>query len=308
MLEKVFVIFLAFFQLSRAFSINCNFQTEGNGNYGCKVTGASGFNISSHISDVTGALLNGQTPDRVKTFQLLETPREITKIPQKIHNFFPNFTKFLCQSCAIEVLFADDLIEYPNLRHFEMVHTKITEIPANFFTANHQLTVVDFSYNEIEIIGENFLENFENLEKLDFTNNSCIDGIGESWEEIQFFLVVLEFACEDPEATTIETTSEFSTVEFNFTTISQNWTTTTTKSDFFSSTLSEDGTQKNDVTEPEEGEEDVVTEVATTTTERQEGATENTTKNGAKGNLAGILNFFGIFGAIILRRKFVTYF
>lgn len=75
----------------------------------------------------------------------------------------------------LEVLLRQDLDHADHLEKLLLSHNKITEIPAAVFINAPQLTEVDFSFNQINLIDsmafEDFSDNSSNLKILDLSNN-----------------------------------------------------------------------------------------------------------------------------------------
>lgn len=61
----------------------------------------------------------------------------------------------------------------PNLIVLNLANNKIRELKANIFINNLELKVVQLSHNKIEFIDSDAFYGLENLDYLDFTNNTC---------------------------------------------------------------------------------------------------------------------------------------
>lgn len=69
---------------------------------------------------------------------------------------------------------------------------------SDLFELNRKLQVIDFSGNELMLIGENILLPLNYLESADFTSNDCVDRLAAR-EEIQSLVAYMERECSSPD-------------------------------------------------------------------------------------------------------------
>lgn len=233
--RKIFLLITLKLHLIQSLSINCLFQTYSWNNllgtyYCCEVKNITNSEINSvNVTEITGQHQSGRDNNDVRFIFFNGWTSEInqTFIPRGLQFFFPNTVMIIFWRAGISELFADDLVNFPKLIHFELERGPILSIPANFFERNLKLERVKmYAINSLRHVGENLLGNLKNLTIADFRFSGCVREIAEGQYEIHELNQRLHILCPPLETTTTTTSIPSSTTTTTTTTSIPSSTTT----------------------------------------------------------------------------------
>lgn len=213
------ILLFALFSIAHAIFITCDFNYNNwitNGNfYNCDVKSIDFSDNQTHITGFNGSHLNSNSCLDVKIINFGYpnatscSSLNLTVFPKGFINFFPNIIGFIFWECAINSLNGDELNEYSNIRYYIHHNSNLTRIPGEFFASNPGMKYVFFSYNKLMHVGENLLDNLQNLETVWFLGNTCVNKGASNPSEIPALIEVLRQNCTDIELET--TTSQLTT-------------------------------------------------------------------------------------------------
>jgi hypothetical protein len=121
----------------------------------------------------------------------------LTEIPNNLLNIFPNLIALEFINCPITTLSGFELENYPNLEVFELSFTDLERIPGNFFNITNSISHINFSDNKIKFTGTNLLNHLNNLRRLYFERNICIDMHAQNNNQINALIQCLNNNCRD---------------------------------------------------------------------------------------------------------------
>jgi Leucine rich repeat len=218
---KALVLVFGLISLTTAVRIECRFQDallilDFGRIYTCLVVGIT-LTGNRELEEVTGNHVDFRTNADVKQLDFGWTwpsnCHNLTFIPQKITNFFPNYIGMMFwSSCNIRTLTGDDLKDNPNLEYFFVRHNSIQRIPGDFFQFNRKLTFAFFGNNIIEHVGTDLFTHLTSLTSLFFFQNTCIDEYAyNNRTGVVQIIETLRIRCFDPNdhtSTTLATSTE----------------------------------------------------------------------------------------------------
>lgn len=129
-------------------------------------------------------------------------------VPQGITSVFANMKGLIFHNCEITQLNGNELVGYPTLESWVVHYSQIERIPGDLFNETPNMKFVNFLANGINRVGENLLNNLENLTQAWFYYNECIHMGADNSTEIESLIEALAFQCPDEE---IETTTGVTT-------------------------------------------------------------------------------------------------
>lgn len=197
---KQLLIFAVLFSISLAFNIRCSYNVVFHPSflsltYRCKARAEISGNFT-HVIGVSGVQRDGFSNLDVALFTLENCP-DVTTIPRGLLNFFPNLDGIHLKRCNVNHLRGDELAEYPDLRWFALESTQLDFVPGNFFASTSRIAGVSLGGNKITRIGENLLDNLQNLHRVYFLHNLCLNDFAMNEIEMPTFLRKLKENCEE---------------------------------------------------------------------------------------------------------------
>lgn len=177
--------------------------------YTCQAVGAQNLD-TVEVTEIIGNHNSGRTNNDIKAF---ESFIEITTLtfPKGLERFFPNLDSLLLYN-KFNSISAADLAPWPNLNYFLFQTNPITSLDGNLFQNSRRLQQISFYYSSIRNVGANLLSNLNELTRVDFRGNSCIDIEARSPQQIENLKAQLITQCP-PLGTTVspQTTTTVST-------------------------------------------------------------------------------------------------
>lgn len=206
--DMKFFIILLIISTTSGLQIDCHFSYDHVWHeigqvYTCEVISMDFSDNSTDLTSYSGTHVPGNSADDVKAFYFgtLCPQFGLTFVPRGFLNFFPNFNMLEFNTCTIDTLDGDELDEYPNLERFVLVHSSVQRIPGNLFEFNKNLRYIWFGFR-IMRVGDNLLDDLENLDQAYFWDNSCINQTALTPEEVPALIEGLKIKCPDVDPTT----------------------------------------------------------------------------------------------------------
>lgn len=192
------------FATALAITFDCQFaqitwNTIGS-SYTC-VTIPSDIESNRSLTSVTGNHLSGYSNVDVRAIYITEC-RNLTFIPQRMGNFFPNVAGLVIDFCGISTLNGNDLNGHNNLQWISLINNDIEHIPGDFFSQNSNMSFAHFNQNMISSVGENLLISLESFQLAHFWENVCINDGANQAAFIPNLIMNLRNNCAVPEDTT----------------------------------------------------------------------------------------------------------
>lgn len=191
MSPKLLQIFMFIFVINKSFglSIQCIFERNSHGDYGCFVGKMWDVN-EQKLTYVNGVHSRWMDDTNVKILsfsdQHIKDSRKLKYFPRNIQSFFPNIEKIMIASeNDIAEISSDYLKPFTNLSFLFMKRSKIHSLPGDLFTNNKKLEKISFEHNVLlEHVGKDFLANLTKLETVWFQNSGCIDDQAHDLDEM----------------------------------------------------------------------------------------------------------------------------
>lgn len=141
------------------------------------------------LEDVGGNHLTGETNLDVQGLNV--TNQTAKRFPMNLDKFYPNLTAIEWRKTSLTVLNADDLIPFSNLLILNVAENNLLSLDSDLLRFTQKLEWIDFSANLIEHVGHDLLNYLSELHHADFQDNSCINIIADTPEEIRKLKVQL---------------------------------------------------------------------------------------------------------------------
>lgn len=199
----IFYLFSSIFATIYAITFDCTFEISehyiGVGPlYRCRAE-ISGIFDSRNLTDVSGDHLVGKNNTDVGEI-FITGYTDLDFVPQGMIKFFPNLVAIGLIYSGIRKLNGDELHEYPRLKMTTLSHGQLERISGNLFQKTPEMVIIVFFNNSIIHVGDNLLNNLENLDFVNFLFNACIDM--QSINPFDRLIENLRTFCRDVETTT----------------------------------------------------------------------------------------------------------
>lgn len=162
--------------------------------YTCHTISMNFSGNSTHITGYSGQHLSGRSSADVKAVYL--ESNDLRVVPKGLLNFFPNKIALFIAHSHVVTLIGDELVEYPNLQWWAIGGTNVFRVPGNLFASNPQMRYIGFSLNQIEHVGDGFLDNLKYLEEV-FWYEPCIAHWAQNSSQIPALIEALRHECPD---------------------------------------------------------------------------------------------------------------
>uniref|UniRef100_A0A336MGD2 CSON001282 protein n=1 Tax=Culicoides sonorensis TaxID=179676 RepID=A0A336MGD2_CULSO len=112
--------------------------------------------------------------DPESTSIVMFTKSNISHIPRKIFDYFPNVKQFDMQYCLLRIIVPDTFVNASNLVHLQLGHNNLTELHDSSFHGLGNLTHLQLAHNQIERISEYAFVDLGHLKILDLSHNFIV--------------------------------------------------------------------------------------------------------------------------------------
>lgn len=163
---------------SKCDDFKCNFEVSKCGRYTCKIYEPTDDAKLEKI----GQHLEGKTNDDVT--KLLISNATCPTLPSKIGEIYKNIEELKIVNSGLTVLRSEDLAGLNKLEKFKSSDNPITHIPKDFFLGHSTLKKISFHNSKIESFYSEMFNQLLNLEKADFSGNTCVDLCAHNNEEL----------------------------------------------------------------------------------------------------------------------------
>lgn len=225
-----FLVIFFIIAFANGLHITCNFNfgsfaTLGSV-YTCDVIDVDFSGDSANLESVTGDHLPSLSNFDVQFvyFSTFNCPKfNLEIVPQNLELFFKNITGLQFESCDINTLKGNELINYKNLKYFCILYTKLAVVPGNLFNTTPNMIFAFFSYNKITEVGSGLLNNLTKLRQAHFGSNVCISKYAAYQGAIPDLIKVLNQNCShiEPVTATMTSTTKISTTSLSTSTTIQ---------------------------------------------------------------------------------------
>lgn len=138
------------------------------------------FVISRNVTVMNGET---ETHEDTKVLQIIE--QTVKFLPSDIEKFFPRLEELWVLYSKLGAIEKSDLKPFPRLRELVLRGNNIEILSDDLFRSNSELVFVDIGDNKLKIIGEKLLLRMMDLKKIDLRQNSCIDKLAWTHDEMQ---------------------------------------------------------------------------------------------------------------------------
>ena len=187
--SNIFVIILFIIHGSSSVILECDFQMKKSfwGNeYTCVATNLRTSLSDRKISEVKGTHLPGKTNADVKQFCV--DKQNCPYLPLDVSKFFPNLEIFFFMRSNVQHWFNGDIDGLNELLIFDISRNPIEVLGPNFFDDHETIEKISFFDCNLKSIHPNALMPLKNLKEAHFKENVCIsenDNLQIVFEEIR---------------------------------------------------------------------------------------------------------------------------
>lgn len=151
--------------------------------------------VTQNVTAVTGTHLTGMSNSDVKGLRI---DADITFIPRRIEDFFPNLVILDFEASDIDSLVGDELDPFPGLVFFAIFKSRALErIPGNLFSQTRNLKELWLDQNNIKYVGEGLLDGLQYLGWADFADNYCVNINAHYPSQFPALIETLQNNCTD---------------------------------------------------------------------------------------------------------------
>lgn len=118
-------------------------------------------------------------------------------LPIQFEKFFPNLQGLRVASSGLLSLRSTDLSVFPKLRNCDMFSNQLIVLEKDLFAKNPLLEYLYFGFNKIEKVDPNILDPLNNLKKVVFQDNKCIEINAYEPEYIDSVKLALKVYCTE---------------------------------------------------------------------------------------------------------------
>lgn len=147
------------------------------------------------VKEVRGNHLAGKSNTDVVEFSAYR--QATTFIPKNIEKFFPNLLIFCWIDGELLKIDSKDLEPFPNLFFFDIGGNKIKSLDGNLFMYTRKLQTIYLDANQIQHVGRDLITGLEELLRVYFRKNVCMDFAASNLSEIQRFKELLPMNCPE---------------------------------------------------------------------------------------------------------------
>lgn len=206
----VSLAFFAIVNVNLGVEFLCSYKIVYWGNVGSVYSCEASVNYRSNpsrVDKISGSHLQGKKNDDVKSFYIISFYYSLDIIPKGIENFFPNLEVFQWYGGTIPAIDLSFFEPLPNLLHIDFMNNKIVKLDGNLFQFTRKLREINFSGNLLEQVGYDLLTGLNNLSRVYFENDLCIDTYANTPDQIEDLNLQLPILCPHSAPTPTQSTS-----------------------------------------------------------------------------------------------------
>lgn len=211
---KLFLIFLIALNYSNAVVFDCTFVSSSwtiiGTRYTCRANVTNSLN-SNVLEDVLGDHLVSRTNADVEVLDV--NSQKLNYIPRNIASFFINLRGLQLFRTNLISISSDDLMQFPNLLSLMSWHNELFTLDGDLFEHTERLQFIRFFNNSITNVGYEFLDDLDDLQRVNFQSNFCIDFDADTPVRIQQLKLQLLLQCTPLSTTSLATTTLSTTEE-----------------------------------------------------------------------------------------------
>ena len=174
--SNIFVIILFIIHVASSVVLKCDFKMKKSywgTEYACIATNFVTSLCDRKISEVKGTHLAGKTNADVKKLYVYK--QNCPFLPLDVSTFFVNLQIFYFKKSNVQHLFDGDLDGLNKLLIFDVSHNPIKVLGPNFFDGHETIEKISFHDCKLKTIHLNALMPLKNLKEAHFKENVCID-------------------------------------------------------------------------------------------------------------------------------------
>ncbi|KAG5668289.1 hypothetical protein PVAND_016236 [Polypedilum vanderplanki] len=193
---KFLALFTIFqiFMTSNSLTINCFFESITfyviDTVYECSTTNI--FEQSSiYVTNINGTHMDRKNNSDVTSVRISGN-WILPFVPRNFSNFFSNIKSMIIHYTAIEILFGDEIDEFPELEYFDFQFFYLTTISSRLFEKTPNVIGIWFSYAMIEKVGQDLFTPLDvtKLKWIGFNDNACINQQISNGTQADIILII----------------------------------------------------------------------------------------------------------------------
>ena len=173
--------------------LNCEYGREyydGNGQlYQCKGELLQLNENDTIIKSVTKPTNNYYNLNDVRRIRIED--QNLIRFPSDVEKFFKNIEAIIVKNTSIKDISNEILRVFPSLTYLDLSNNQISAIPNNLFIYNEKLEKIDLPGNKINFLAPDTFDGLKSLKVIDLRNNTGINEIASTSDEINYFKIKL---------------------------------------------------------------------------------------------------------------------
>lgn len=125
-----------------------------------------------------------------------------TNIPSNMGKLMPKLTGVSFNFRMMSSVTAEDLKQFPNITYLVITNSRIASLDGDLFKYTPHIKALSLQGNQIESVGQNLLENLNDLQWANFLYNPCISFVAGITQELEWLKSNLTLECPPKETTT----------------------------------------------------------------------------------------------------------
>lgn len=181
-------------------TVDCQYQISSDWElvkdpYECNLVSLGIMNKLLAIN-ATGTHLPGHDNDDVKAITIYDGICNI--IPSALGSIFPNIEALAVWNSSLKFVSSNDLQQFSNLREIWLLGNDLEYLESNLFVYNPRVEIVVVRSNKIKYVGAKCFDFLQNLRKVDFSDNECLDEISTDAVQISDIKKKIRQKCDVP--------------------------------------------------------------------------------------------------------------
>lgn len=191
------VALLSIFKTINGIVLVCDFKYQRNFDYTCDVKYLRITQKNDRtITEVFGDHLRLKSSDEVTHFN--SKSNIIKFFPLNLPTFFKNLASIQIENATLREIEHTDLRQLGGtLKNLWLSETNIEALESGLFNYNPNISKLRFESNKIKHVDDGVISHLENLEELEFLENTCYYGSAHNRYEVQMTINEIELKCKD---------------------------------------------------------------------------------------------------------------
>lgn len=187
------LIITAIVNVTISYDLKCDVKASGTKDFGkYKVCYVKDMIITA--KNETIKLMNGNPKSsKLKAIEIKD--QTMNFFLKRIGKFFPDMKFLRARNTQLKTIGRDDFKFMTQLEWIDISGQEIQSLDGNLFTFTPKLRFISFTVNKLQHVGPGLLKKLDNVQKVSFSFNACIDRDAKSKNEIAGLILEMEKTC-----------------------------------------------------------------------------------------------------------------